>query len=180
MNEHISSVKADEAMDVILGDSDLFKIEMSLEGFENIILPIIKDKDNVTSLDAWFEVTKSWRRAINVYSGVGDDKKFEFIVPALTGESSLPKISTARESTHELVQNAIRQSTFIPAAADRGLKLGLSNKVIVDESARVESLKLWAIIYKRYNIIDPAINALEETSTETNESIKEIPIYEDI
>lgn len=180
MSSAIETEKANEAMDLILGDQKLFNIELSLDGFEKLLLPLLENLNNLSSLDAWFAVTKSWTRGIDVVSGEGELKKLEFKVPALTGTSDLPKFSTAQGSVLELVQNAQREESFMPGAADRTLSAKLKAKVTITKEARDASIDEWSIIFKRYGITDDVCNPAGSDQDITSSDASVVSEYEDV
>lgn len=181
MLEHITNARAEDVMDAILADSDKFKINLTIEGFEEHLLPLIKNRNNLSEeeLAKWFDITKSWTRAIDVYSNSdAGESKLEFTVPALVGSPDMPTISIdASESTHELIQNAIRQESIMPGVADRGLTESLNKRMTVSETTRDEVLAQWAIIFQRYGIVDDEVNSKADNKGQSGPVVEE---YEDI
>lgn len=152
-NPHIDNLMklGESAMDAILGDSEEFVAKISLGDFETKLLPIIRGEQK-EDLTVWLDVAKAWGNEIEVYENKGGEWTLAFTVPALSGRTTSPTVSTNEDSVSTAVENAIKQSLYTPMVADKQLLKSLDGRVKPDLTVHNLNLSRWRTIYERYNI----------------------------
>lgn len=182
MSNNITNSQIESIMDSIIEDNKLFNVHATLEGFESIILPILKNTTNENiDLSPWFNFTKSWTRGIDVYSiNSKGESVLEFTVPPLVGTIESIPSSDAESSAYELVNNAIATGKYLPGGATKNLMKKLSDKVSIALDQRIDNIEQWRIIYKRYDIKHPEINPSDDVVSTINKTKTKMIGYEDV
>lgn len=155
----------DKSLDAILEGAKKDMAKITEQEFTSKLLPILTNTGENANLESWLDVAGSWQRSIAVTDVTGKDVLF--IVPALIGGTGKPVLQRGDNSAYELIENAQRKMRVVPRAGDEMLINGLRDRVSIDGD-RVEAIKVWNYIYRRYGYTDLIMT---EPNVDTEEAL---------